>query len=109
MIDADKLLGMNREEFLKFLDRKDIIPITDNLIKYKNIIYELTDYDMDLIKSFRQANGYELNYKGYEKRIGDAKKINGMLQSAANSFKNDIEYEKETGDIIHIEKMKIVK
>ena len=109
MIDADKLLSMNRAEFIQFLNRKDIIPVTDNLIKYENIVYELTEDDMYLIKSFRNNNGYELEYKGYEKNKGDARRINGMLQSAANSFRNDIQYEKKTGNIIHKEKMKIVK
>ncbi len=109
MIDADKLLSMNRNEFIHFLNRKDIIPVTDNLIKYENIVYELTEDDMYLIKSFRNDNGYELEYKGCEKNKGDARRINGMLQSAANSFRNDIQYEKRTGDIIHKEKMKIVK
>lgn len=109
MIDADKLLSMNRNEFIQFLNRKDIIPVTDNLIKYENIVYELTEDDMYLIKSFRNDNGYELEYKGHEKNKGDARRINGMLQSAANSFRNDIQYEKRTGDIIHKEKMKIVK
>ena len=41
MIDADKLLSMNRAEFIQFLNRKDIIHVTDNLIKYENIVYEL--------------------------------------------------------------------
>ena len=50
MIDADKLLGMNRNEFIQFLNRKDIIPVIDNLVKYENIVYELTEDDMYLIK-----------------------------------------------------------
>ncbi len=99
MIDADKLLSMNRNEFIQFLNRKDIIPVTDNLIKYKNIVYELTEDDMYLIKSFRNDNGYELEYKGCEKNKGDARRINGMLQSAANSFRNDIQYELEHNNL----------
>ena len=99
MIDADKLLSMNRKEFIQFLNKKDIIPVTDNLIKYENIVYELTEDDMCLIKSFRNNNGYELKYEGHEKNKGDARRINGMLQSAANSFRNDIQYELERSNL----------
>ena len=38
MIDADELLGMTRQEALNFLNKKNIVPVTDNLIKYKNIV-----------------------------------------------------------------------
>lgn len=39
MIDADKFRAMSREQILEFLDKKKIVPITDNLIKCKNTVY----------------------------------------------------------------------
>ena len=99
MIDADKLLGMTRQEALNFLNKKNIIPVTDNLIKYKNTVYELDQLEIDSIFIYRDSKGYSLEYDGPEKKKGDARSINHMLLSAAFSFTNSIQNELEHNNL----------
>lgn len=99
MIDADKLLSMTRQEALKFLNKKNIVPVTDNLIKYKNTVYELDQLEMDSIFIYRDSKGYNLEYDGPEKKSGDARSINHMLLSATFSFTNSIQNELEHSNL----------
>ena len=87
MIDADELFKDNsKEAFDAFFANKKIIPITDNLIKLDNIVYELDEYDMHLLLDFRCAWGYPAEYDGFEKTPGEAWDINGMYHAAVSTI-----------------------
>ena len=104
MIDADKLRAMNREQILKFLDKKKIVPVTDNLIKYKNTVYEIEPLEMNAIFIYRDAKGYAMDYDGIEKKPGDARAINHMFLAAMSSIvqaiDDDIKYNNLTRKIV---------
>ena len=97
MIDADELFKDNsKEAFDAFFANKKIIPITDNLIKLDNIVYELDEYDMHRLLDYRCAWGYTADYDGYEKNEGDAAAINGLYHSAVSMIV-DIIHDEEIG------------
>ena len=109
MIDADKLLNMTKEELLEFKSRKDIIPITDNRLKYNNTIYELTDYDIQLLTDFRKSLGYSIEYYGKERNPEDAERINMMLVSGTNHIVKNIIYDIEHNRLKHKALMQKIK
>ena len=108
MIDADKLLNMTKEELLEFKSRKDIIPITDNRLKYNNVVYKLTEYDIQLLTDFRKSLGYNIEYYGKERNPEDAERINGMLQASVSSVVNRIKNEIENSNLKHKIILKII-
>ena len=95
MLDADKLLIKTPEEAKKLDNNKKIIPVTDNLLKYQDIVYELENVDLRLLTDFRITRGYDRYYDGFEKRPGDARDINGMLLSAIWHITNIIDHEQK--------------
>ncbi len=99
MIDADKFRAMSREQILEFLDKKKIVPVTDNLIKYKNIVYEIEPLEMDAIFIYRDAKGYAMDYDGIEKKPGDARAINHMFLAAMSSIVQSIDNEIEHNNL----------
>lgn len=99
MIDADEFLKLKEKEpseaYKEFYSNKNIIPVTDNLIKYKGVIYELEPIDMRAFADFRTKLGYELDYGGIEKFPGDAGDINGLYAAAVFSIVETIEHENQ--------------
>ena len=93
MIDADELTKMNKEQYITFINRRDIVPIVDNKIKYDNVVYEMNDFEMKALIGFRETFGYDRHYHGLERKPGEAEIINGMLQSGIDSIVSDIKYE----------------
>lgn len=90
MINVDKLFSMNKEEYIEFLNSKNIYPI-DDIILYKGIKYQLTKEDMQSLNLRRISMGYEWNYSGPEKNNGDAETINGMMLAALTHIKGIID------------------
>lgn len=90
MIDVDKLFAMNKEEYINFLNSKEIYPI-DDIILYNGVKYHLTKEDMQALNLHRISMGYEWNYSGIEKNKGDAETINVMMLAALNHIKGIID------------------
>ena len=90
MIDIDKLFSMNKEQYINFLNLKEILPI-DNIVLYKGVKYQITNEDMKMLNLHRVSLGYDWNYSGPEKREGDAEEINGMMLAALGCIKTTIE------------------
>lgn len=85
MIDVDEIIPKNREEYIKFLEKTDIIAIDDTLL-YNGVKYQLTDFDMYSLNLERTSKNYPENYSGPEKNPGDAKIINQMTLAALKSI-----------------------
>ena len=90
MINADELFPKNREEYLKFLEKKEILPI-DDILLYNGTKYRLTKEDMQMLNLHRVSLGYNWNYSGPEKNPGDAQDINCLLLAALDCIKHTID------------------
>lgn len=96
MIDARYYINPTKEEFLEFINLKEILPIDDKLL-YNGHIYQLTNLDIQTLNLTRNALGYKNEYFGPEKNSGDASKINNMDATKITSFTKSIQHELDNG------------
>ena len=92
MIDVQIYLHKTKEEYINFLNLKEILPIDDKLF-YNGHIYQLTNFDMQTLNLTRNLLGYPNEYSGPEKNKGDANYINGMDAAKITLFVKSIQYE----------------
>ena len=96
MIDADYYLSLRQNEFKKFMNLTEILPIDDKL-SYNGHVYQLTNFDMQTLNLTRNSLGYPNEYSGPEKKDGEAYRINMMDLAKIESFVHDLEYDTEHG------------
>lgn len=92
MIDADYYLNLRQDEFKKFMNLTEILPIDDKL-SYNGHVYQLTNFDMQTLNLTRNSLGYPNEYSGPEKNDGEAYRINMMDLAKIESFVDSIQHE----------------
>ena len=92
MINADYYINLRQDEFKKFINLTEILPIDDKL-SYNGHVYQLTNFDMQILNLTRNSLGYPNEYSGPEKHNGDANRINMMDLAKIESFVDSIQHE----------------
>ena len=94
MIDGDYYLSLHGQKLKDFTKLTKILPIDDK-ISYKGSVYQLTNFQMQILNLTRNSLGYPNEYSGPEKNKGDANCINMMDLNKISTFIKNMEYDIE--------------